>query len=134
MGCCTSNPSKKVVSKDVQLIDRNSRNSNGNNQASPFSTRGSNIPADSVTPHVWFVIKTRRDDKTKIFINLFYHEFIKSIYPIELSKSWDKKGDLCLVYGVVLPRATYMTAEKDSKVCNTVCMSSYIYFYLFYSY
>jgi len=122
MGCCTSNPSskKKVVSKDVQLIDRNSKNS-GSNQISPFSSRGANVSADSVTPHVWFVLKTRRDDKTKIFINLFYHEFVKDMYPIELSKSWDKKGEICLVYGVVVPRATYLTAEKDTKVCHTVC-------------
>lgn len=122
MGCCTSNPqaanSKEKVRSSVQLIDRNSKNSS---QTSPFSTRGANVSADSVSPHVWFVVKTRREDKTKIFINLFYHENVKEMYPIELSKSWDKKGEVCLVYGAVVSRATYMDAERDTKFCNSVC-------------
>lgn len=121
MGCCTSNQKSAGV-KDVQLMDRNSRRSNGD-QISPFSTRGDNAPTDSISPQIGFVIKTRRSDaeKTKIFINLFHNDNVKEMYPIELTSSWDKKGDTCLVYGVIFPRAKFMSIEKDEKRRDEVC-------------
>lgn len=101
-------------------MERRSRSGSQSSEASHYSTRRGNIAADGITPNVGFVIKTRRHDKTKIFINLYYHPFLKEMFPLPLTESWDKKGELCYVYGVIVPHATYTASGRDVKTRNTV--------------
>jgi hypothetical protein len=95
MGCC---------------ISSNSKND------SKFTTRKENITAEGITPNVGFVIKTWRKDKTKAFINFFYHPFIKAMYITVLPETYDKKGRKCFVYGVQVPNSMYTESGRDIKV------------------
>lgn len=85
-----------------------------------FSIRRENVTTEGITPNVGFVFKTWRSNKTKVFINIFYHPFIKDLYPIVLPETYDKKGKKCFVYGVQVPNSMYTNSGRDIKVRNKV--------------
>lgn len=80
------------------------------------------MSAEGITPNVGFVIKTWRKDKTKVFLNFFYHPFIKELYITVLPETFDKKGRKCSVYGVQVPNAIYTDSGRDIKVRHKVSL------------
>lgn len=114
MGCCTSKSTKALAVEDNALNTK-------------FAIRRESVTADGITPNVGFVLKTWRHDNTKIFINMFYHPFLKSMYPIAMEETMDKKGRRCFVYGVQVPSLMYTESGRDINVRNKVSILPVFY-------
>ena len=105
MGACSSKSNG---------IDAQSTANKNQNQLNHFTTRASNISnGNGINPHVGFVIKTKCKDNTKVFINLFYHELVKGMCLISGSKSVDKKGKSCFIYGVIVSSSNNSENERN---------------------
>lgn len=83
---------------------------------------------DFITPHVGFVIKTKRvADSSKVFINLFYHDH-KDLLGFVLSApakwSRDKKGADCEAYDVTVPKQFFLQSAGSDAARKEVCEDS----------
>lgn len=107
MGTCSSNQ----VDKNIKSQSRPGH----------FTTVATNVSPNGITPRVGFVIKTNCSYKSKVFINLFYHEFVKEMCVISASKSYDKKGESCFVYGIIVPYALYTSNCQTNALRVQVC-------------
>jgi hypothetical protein len=111
MGCCSSlSPIlRERKQKELQLI----------NDPKHLSIR-SNRSIRGITPYIGFVVKTRKPNNSKAFINIFFHPYLKKMYPIPGLESYDKSGDKCVVFGVVVPSSDYNKSGVDSTIRNKV--------------
>jgi hypothetical protein len=74
-----------------------------------------------VVPLVGFVIKTKRKyDETKVFINLFHHEFVAPIASTPAKTSTDKSGKICNYYDVIVNSSVFMLCMDDDVVHHQV--------------
>ena len=104
MGCCCSSSSK-----DKNGIDGAHLN-HSRNQPS----------WDEINPDIGFVIKTRREDQSKVFINIFFNNMLKRIVTIPLLTCNDKAGQSCEVYGVVVPLQIFTKSAKNGTYRDKV--------------
>jgi hypothetical protein len=85
-------------------------------------------PTHAITPHVGFVLKTKREgDQSKVFINIFYHEE-KELHRFVLSApaktSVDKKGVECEAYDVSIPYHYFVKCSADEIARREICVDS----------
>ena len=99
MGCCTS--SGKINRKPGEI------------QLDHITLRKNGTP-ECITPNVGFVIKSKRSDGSKVFINIYYHIYIREKYPLPLENAFDKSGANCEVYGVVFPQVAFINSGKNA--------------------
>lgn len=78
------------------------------------------VDINEIVPSLGFVLKTRRLDDTKVFINICHHPNLCQLYTIPLIESKDKHGTSCLIYSCVLPTREYQKIEADSDARNKV--------------
>jgi hypothetical protein len=73
-----------------------------------------------VTPLVGFVLKTKRTDQSKVFVNVMYHGVVLSMLSAPARTSSDKKGGQCEAYDIIVPRQIYYDAVKDEMFRDQV--------------
>jgi hypothetical protein len=79
----------------------------------------------SLQPNIGFVVKTKRQtDKSKIFINIFYHERLASMISTAAKTSLDKSGNECLAYDVIIPYNSFVDCAEDEIVRNKLCLEA----------
>ena len=111
MGCCQSTPTIKDVAKETELKLKHQKRD----------------PIDDgcVTPRIGYVVKSRRKDNTKVFINITYHEYIKGTFILPLTESVDKNLQKCLVYSILVANTLYLECLKDKNARDKVsCCTS----------
>jgi hypothetical protein len=96
----------KVLLKHVELVDE-----------SHIALRRGSL--SKILPEVGFVLKARRSNNSKVFINVFYSVKVHRIVPIPKSVSRDKQGESADVYGVVLPHGKFIKSV-DGEAKDTV--------------
>ena len=105
MGCCYSSSN----SQGSQLKD------------SHFNHSRVDKPAwDEINPEIGFVIKSRRDDQSKVFINIFFHSMLKRLMTLPLMECKDKTGQTCEVYGVIVPLQVFTKSAKNGTYRDKV--------------
>jgi hypothetical protein len=105
---------------DNDAPDEHKDNVNGDNSMPRDDVQWENTAA-LVTPFVGFVIKTKRkQDESKVFINLFHHEYVAPIASSAAKQSVDKGGNICTAYDVVVNSKVYSLCMEDDVVHHQV--------------
>jgi hypothetical protein len=79
----------------------------------------------SLQPNIGFVVKSKRQtDKSKVFINIFYHERLASMISTAAKTSKDKNGNDCLAYDVIIPYNSFVDCAEDEIVRNKLCLEA----------
>ena len=102
------------------VADEHKDNVNSDNSMPRNDVQWENTAA-LVAPFVGFVIKTKRkQDESKVFINLFHHEYVAPIASSAAKQSVDKGGNVCTAYDVVVNSKVYSLCMEDDVVHHQV--------------
>ena len=68
----------------------------------------SNAVVDTITPAIGFVLKTKKSDDAKVFVNVFHFSSVLYIISTDPKIAADKGGGHCLTYDVAINTAVAM--------------------------
>ena len=126
-----------VQSEDIHETSDKERDESGGEEHNELEEEDDfdESAVDFITPHVGFVIKTKRVmDNSKVFINLFYHDH-KDLLGFVLSApakwSRDKKGADCEAYDVTVPKQFFLqSAGSDAARKEVIHFNGRIFLFV----
>lgn len=107
MGCTQSSGTSTAVA-DPQHPD----------DAPVSSQPAENVGSDFLLPECGFVVKTKRADNMKAFVNVFHHSSVLYLLTFPARIAADKAGEDCVTYDVVINTAvfTICVADNEAKI------------------
>lgn len=122
----TSNEGPNEVSTPPPKSDERGASKFFSSTFSPNSTPIQAQSSNAIIPLIGFVIKLKKIDDSKVFINVFHHDAMSmdTIHVCPPKKSTDKKGEEADLYDTVIATSLFSTSvvsdDEKMKLCQQI--------------